>query len=100
MSTFGLKTLAFLRHGETELNRDGDRFCGILDPPLADTGREQAVRASTTLKCILPQIDEAWTSPLVRARETASIVLGTANWKVSEDIRELSFGQWEGFTKG
>src|SRR5947207_2907133 len=69
MSTFGLKTLAFLRHGETELNRDGDRFCGILDPPLADTGREQAVRASKTLKCILPQIDEAWTSPLVRARE-------------------------------
>ena len=93
------KTVAFLRHGETELNRDGDRFCGTLDPRLAETGRMQAARAAAILRDVIPQIDEAWTSPLERARETAKIILCSADWKIREDLRELSFGQWEGLTK-
>ena len=75
MSASRIKTLVFVRHGETELNRDGDRFCGSLDPHLLETGRQQAVRAARILPRIASRVDGAWTSPSHRARETADLLL-------------------------
>ncbi len=93
------KTVIFLRHGETALNRDGDRFCGILDPPLSRRGNKEAARAARALSELGLAVDRAWTSPLRRARQTAEILDPGVGWEVQEDIRELSFGKWEGLTK-
>ena len=93
------KTVIFLRHGETELNRDGDRFCGLLDPPLSVTGKKEAARAARVLSELGSSVDQAWTSPLERARQTAEMLDLSVTWEVVEDIRELSFGKWEGLTK-
>jgi probable phosphoglycerate mutase len=62
---------AFIRHGQTNWNRD-DRLQGSSDIPLNDVGREQAHQAAELLR------DEGWeaivSSPLSRARETAEII--------------------------
>lgn len=94
-----MKTVAFIRHGETPLHVGANRFCGELDPDLTALGREQAARAGLMLPHIMPRVDAAWTSPRLRARRTASIVLPQADWQVVEDMRELAFGEWEGLTK-
>jgi probable phosphoglycerate mutase len=66
-----LSVFAFIRHGQTDWNRD-DRLQGSSDIPLNDTGRAQAHEAATLLR------DGGWeaivSSPLSRARETAEII--------------------------
>lgn len=94
------KTFYFVRHGETPLHVNVNRFCGDLDPPLTALGREQAERAREKLERIIPRVDiQWWTSPRRRAQETAHILLPDAPWKIIDDLRELSFGMWEGLTK-
>jgi ribonuclease H / adenosylcobalamin/alpha-ribazole phosphatase len=93
------KRVAFVRHGETPLHVDANRFCGELDPDLTARGEQQAAQAAELLPHVLPGVDEAWTSPRLRARHTASLLLSDADWQVIDDLRELSFGEWEGLTK-
>jgi broad specificity phosphatase PhoE len=99
MPDANLKTVAFVRHGETPLHVGANRFCGDLDPDLTARGVEQAVRAAETLSHIMLRFDAAWTSPRLRARHTASLLLSDADWQVVDDLRELSFGEWEGLSK-
>ncbi|HEU0206408.1 MAG TPA: histidine phosphatase family protein [Pseudolysinimonas sp.] len=64
-------TFAFIRHGQTDWNRD-DKLQGSSDIPLNAHGREQAHEAAGILA------DGGWevvvSSPLLRARETAKII--------------------------
>jgi probable phosphoglycerate mutase len=99
MSDANLKTVAFVRHGETPLHVGANRFCGDLDPELTALGREQAARARDVLARIMPEASVAWTSPRLRARQTADLILPQAEWQVVDDLRELAFGEWEGLTK-
>lgn len=99
MSDANLKTVAFVRHGETPLHRGANRFCGDLDPDLTAEGRDQATRARDVVAQIMPEVGAAWTSPRLRARATADLILPHAEWQVFEELRELAFGEWEGLTK-
>ncbi|HVG32316.1 MAG TPA: histidine phosphatase family protein [Pyrinomonadaceae bacterium] len=99
MADAPFKTVAFVRHGETPLHVGANRFCGELDPELTVRGREQAAHARDTLQALMPQVDAAWMSPRQRARQTAAIILPYAEWQVIDELRELSFGQWEGLSK-
>lgn len=63
--------VAFIRHGQTDWNRDG-LLQGSSDIPLNDTGRAQARDAFMTLRS--RPWDVVVSSPLQRARETASII--------------------------
>ena len=63
--------LILVRHGETNLNRDG-RILGLTDASLNATGRAQARAVATPLAVELPF--QMYSSPLVRAVETAQIV--------------------------
>jgi len=59
--------LLLIRHGETTRVESAT---GIADPPLTDTGREQARRLAEWLKD--ERLDHIVVSPLRRARETAA----------------------------
>ena len=63
--------LILVRHGETDLNRDG-RILGLTDAPLNATGRSQASAVAAPLSAELPF--KMYVSPLARAMETAHIV--------------------------
>jgi uncharacterized phosphatase len=63
--------IAFIRHGQTDWNREG-LLQGSSDIPLNDTGRAQAHDAFMTLRS--RPWDVVVSSPLQRARETAAII--------------------------
>ena len=95
-------TIYFIRHGETDWNRDR-RYQGQRDIPLNETGRRQARRNGRALRAFLPEIENARfiASPLQRTRETMEIMraelgLPTAGYDTDPDLIELSYGQWEG----
>jgi broad specificity phosphatase PhoE len=99
MADAPFKTVAFVRHGETPLHVGANRFCGDLDPELTARGREQATHAREMVHTLMPRVEATWTSPRQRARQTATIILPHSEWQVIDDLRELSFGQWEGLSK-
>ena len=66
--------LYVVRHGETDWNKV-KRVQGHTDIPLNEYGRHLARETAKGLK--ETRIDLAITSPLIRAKETAQIILGT-----------------------
>lgn len=84
-----------MRHGETAWNAEG-KIQGRADIPLNEKGRELARKTSEALKDI--PFTRVYTSPLIRAKETAMIVKGDRQIPVIEDerIQEISFGICEG----
>jgi probable phosphoglycerate mutase len=88
--------LLLIRHGETEWNRAG-RFQGIKDIPLNDNGRKQARKAAEFLKD--ESIDFAVTSPMLRPKETAEIILQqhpNVQLESKPLLQEIGHGLWEG----
>jgi broad specificity phosphatase PhoE len=94
-SVEAMTTLLLARHGETDWNRDR-RIQGHSDTPLNETGREQARELARALAEI--DLVAAYSSDLVRARETAGIAVAGRGIDVVElpELRERSFGSWEG----
>ena len=84
-----------LRHGQTDWNKI-HRLQGITDIPLNDTGRQMARDAYAKYKDI--SFDCCYSSPLVRAYETAELFLGDRNTPIIKDerFREMNFGPYEG----
>ena len=91
--------LYIVRHGETDWNRI-HRVQGRTDIPLNDYGRHLARETAEGMKDV--RIDLGYTSPLLRAKETAQILLGDRDVPLYEDsrIEELSFGSYEGMRTG
>ena len=103
-SVAALPVLVFIRHGETDWNREG-RLQGQRDIPLNDTGRAQARRNGTAIKADMPEAAsfDFIASPLSRSRETMEIVraamgLPPEHYATDDRLKELTFGRWEGFT--
>lgn len=95
--------LLFVRHGETDWNREA-RLQGQQDIPLNAHGRRQAERNGRALAGILAAAD--WrliASPLGRAVETMQLLLSAAgmpgrSFAVDPALKEASYGEWEGLT--
>ena len=89
--------LYIVRHGETVWNRH-HKVQGVADIPLAENGILLAEKTGEALKNV--SFDLCITSPLVRARKTAELILAKQAHKVpvKEDIRirEINFGVLEG----
>ena len=83
------------RHGQTSENAAG-RILGRRDPPLSRTGRSQAMTLARTLETA--GLRALWTSPLLRARETADIVGAhlVLDAVVLDELIESGRGSWEG----
>ena len=92
-----MTTLHFVRHAETDWNRDG-QIQGWADVPLSELGREQARELAATLG--ERAIGAIYSSDLSRARETARIVAEARGLDVTSlpELRERHFGSWEGLT--
>jgi broad specificity phosphatase PhoE len=90
-----VSSLVFVRHGETNANRDGV-LLGRLDPPLNDAGRAQAAAVAERLVKLAPA--RVLTSPLLRAHETAEIVAEPFGLDVVVDDRliEIDYGEHDG----
>ena len=86
-----------LRHGETALNATGV-IQGWLDEPLNENGRHLAVLSGQGMKGI--RFDHCISSPFIRAKETAEIVLRESGNDTAitfdDRIREINFGDLEG----
>jgi len=90
--------LYLVRHGSTQLTAE-DRFSGAENVELSDDGRWQAERVAERLAG--EGICAVWSSPLSRARDTASAIarrLGLAI-EFADGLREISHGHWEGMTR-
>lgn len=84
------------RHGETQWNLEG-RVQGAMDSPLTSTGIRQAQILAERIRD--EGISAVYASNLPRAIATAQEIrkqLNLPDVLISEAIRELSFGDWEG----
>lgn len=89
--------LYIIRHGQTDWNLQ-QKLQGRTDIPLNDTGRALAKKAMQEYADI--HFDICFCSPLLRAKETAEILLAGRNIPIIEDdrLKEMSFGIYEGVT--
>ncbi|GAA3616407.1 histidine phosphatase family protein [Secundilactobacillus similis] len=95
MTTFNIY---LVRHGQTYLNKY-HRLQGWIDAPLTETGLADIAHAGDRLSKIT--FDQAYTSDLPRARQTAEAILARNPSPLTEAIpnaafREENFGYYEG----
>ncbi|MHC1560656.1 histidine phosphatase family protein [Actinomycetospora sp. C-140] len=83
--------LTLVRHGQSEANARGV-MCGRSDPPLTETGRRQA----GALAAGLPRPTRLVSSPLARARETASLFAADVDVEVDTRWTEMDYGELDG----
>lgn len=91
--------LCIVRHGETDWNAQGI-LQGWTDVPLNDLGRQQALDMASNFAG--HGIAEIWSSPLVRATETAEIVAAALELptpRIHEGLKERCFGIFQGVPK-
>lgn len=93
--------LVLVRHGQSQWNLE-NRFTGNADVPLTDQGREEAHGAAQKIRHII--FDHAFTSLLVRARDTLDIILGDIDQiqvpiVKSSALNERSYGDLQGLNK-
>ena len=86
-----------IRHAATDENLRY-QMIGITDVSLGTTGMEQARALAQRLKSV--KFEAIYTSPLVRARETATLI-ATENKhfpsiQLQDELKELHLGQFEG----
>ena len=83
--------LLLIRHGATKENLER-RFLGLTDSPLCQEGIEKASELSKRIQ----KVDHIYVSPLIRCRQTASLLWPEAEQTIIDDLRETDFGPFEG----
>ena len=92
------KTIILVRHGSLDEQYDGC-YIGSTDVPLSKRGVREAEEVGLYLKA--QGISFIYASPLLRARQTAELILDSAPAAVvvyDDLLREIDFGAWEGRT--
>jgi broad specificity phosphatase PhoE len=99
-----MPTVYICRHGQTDWNAEA-RLQGQADTDLNATGRAQARRNGERLRGLIadPDAFDFVSSPLKRTRQTMEIAraamgLDPAGYRTDERLKELHFGDWQGFT--
>lgn len=99
-----LPLIWFCRHGETAWNAEG-RVQGQYDTDLNETGKLQADANGLKLKTLVPDPSafDFVASPLKRTRETmerirAGMDLPRGDYRLDDRLKEVHFGDWQGFT--
>lgn len=86
-----------VRHGRTK-GTEKNKYYGRTDLPLSMSGIAQARRVKQNMGKF--NYDYIYTSPLKRCMQTAGILRlkKTTPLKMSKDLIEIDFGEWEGLT--
>ena len=92
-----MKSLYFVRHGQSEWNV-ADRICGSTDILLTAKGHEQAIEAGKDILNKGIKVDQILYSPLQRAKDTAIHISEMTGIPAKEEPRliEQNFGKFEG----
>jgi len=77
------------RHAETRGNQE-KRYVGVTDEPLSDAGKVRALYSGVN-----PRIPFVYSSPMIRAVQTASIKFPNARILCVPGLREMDFGDFE-----
>jgi len=83
-----------VRHGENEDNAAGI-LNGRRDLPLTALGKEQSLAVAIALAKRVKKIDAIYSSPLLRARQTAEVIAdktGVKDFIVEDDLIERDYG--------
>ena len=88
--------LYFVRHGESTANLTGEFSNNNSKHPLTEMGIAQVKSTASNLRGA--SIDRIYTSPVLRAVQTAQILAEAlhAPWEITEALREWSVGIYEG----
>ena len=95
----------FIRHGETNINLENRFYPSDEDTPLNETGRMQSLKTGKFLKNFRigeqRYFDAIYSSPLIRAKETADIISHQLGLDIIEDDRliEETEGLYAGLNK-
>ncbi|EDM38162.1 phosphoglycerate mutase-like protein [Pedobacter sp. BAL39] len=89
------KEIYIIRHGETELNRQGIVQGRGINSDLNDTGRKQAAAFYEMYKDV--PFDKVYTSELKRTHQTVKGFIDAGMpWQQLPGLDELAWGIWEG----
>ena len=88
-----------IRHGKTEMNRAG-ALQGRSDHPLNEEGIAQAEKAGKLFRTAGITFDRVYSSPLIRAVQTAQLATADESPEIVIDDRliEMEYGPYEGMT--
>ena len=98
-----MASLVLIRHGQSEWN-EKNLFTGWKDPDLTDKGEKEALIAGRALKAAGYKFDIMFTSVLLRAKRTGSIILkqmAQEDIKIVENeaLNERNYGDLTGLNK-
>lgn len=87
--------IVFIRHGQTDVNKDNRLQGALVNAELNEAGREFAKKSAVNFD--ESQFDVVYSSPLKRAVETAKIFTkGKKEIKIDKRLLEFDFGDWDG----
>lgn len=87
--------IVFIRHGQTDVNKDNRLQGSQVDAELNERGREYAKKAATNFN--EDEFDVVYSSPMKRAVETAKIFTkGKKELQLDSRLLEFDFGDWDG----
>ncbi|MBR3004986.1 MAG: histidine phosphatase family protein, partial [Lachnospiraceae bacterium] len=84
-----------IRHGQTEMN-NVKALQGRSDHPLNETGVKQAEDTAELLADQGIKFDYVFSSPLIRAVQTAKLISPENEPVVDERLIEMDYGKYEG----
>ena len=90
------KFIYFIRHGESEANAN-HVCCGQGNPPLTEKGKEQARAGRILVKDVT--FDTVFCSDLLRAKQTAEIMLDNPTCRYTAEVREILTGHIDGIKR-
>lgn len=85
----------FIRHAMCQANEEG-RYIGVTESPVSQKGRSELMAKASQF--IYPPADKVYTSPLRRCIDTAAFLYPEGYARVMPELREMSFGDFEGKT--
>jgi 2,3-bisphosphoglycerate-dependent phosphoglycerate mutase len=88
--------LILLRHGKSVWNKK-NIFSGWVDIPLAQEGVEEAIRAGKSMASL--NVDEIYTSELIRAQMTAFIVMSQSGTSKVPCVQHKEGGKFDSWYK-
>jgi len=93
--------LILLRHLQSEWNK-ANKFTGWTDVALSPLGRAEAPVVAK--KILGEKIDQVFTSPLIRNKETTELILENLQLEnlpmtVDKALDERNYGEWQGLDK-